>query len=150
MLKKLLVVLAIFISCAPLLAGSGKAIVTRWFAADWDSKSTNLQISNITGNDLEVTVTFYKQDGTLHTGSDILFANFQASNAELGAGKTGYITIKNSAAQPDLKYGYAVIEWKNKGSDDDVLGLVAHSYSNQNQSGRAGWYSTSINGDMPF
>ena len=152
MLKKIFTVIAMSMLCASLIAGSGKAIVPNWAAAGWDGKATAINISNISSHDLEFTITVYREDGSLHT--EMTYTNFQSSDTQIGAGKTRRIYILNSDASPSYKYGYAVIEWNNVGSDDDVVGLVAYGYNyhikNFSYGSRAGMYTLPINNGMPF
>ena len=105
-------------------AGSGKAIIAHANANDTTGSTTVYYISNITGHDLEVTVTFYDQNGNVTT-SGVSYSNFITGNTEIAAGKTGIVTF----APTTWLYGYAVIEWNNTGTDDDVLGLISQGFS---------------------
>lgn len=133
----------------PLFAGSGKAIVSHWYAFDDGRSNTqhsNFFISNITQNDLVVTIKLYDKDGTIYS-SGLTYNNFQNSNTEIGAGKS--VNFKINASTNSREYhGYAVIEWKNKENDDDLVGLVAWGDWQQDTPQRA--HSIQINNGNPF
>lgn len=99
-------------------AGSGKAVVPHWMATG--STVTSIWVSNISSHNLDVTITFYDENGNKLSAET--YYNFQNANTEVAAGKSGYVTIAADS------YGYAVITWKNIGTDDDVFGLVAYGH----------------------
>lgn len=136
-----------FFTIGQALAGSGKAIIPHFTANSATDGKCVYFISNITPNDLEVSVTFYDQNGTVVT-TGITYTNFITSNTEIAAGKTGIVTINPSS----WKYGYAVIEWNNTSIDDDVLGLVAHGYFDQQDgsSNAEAYYAIPINSGSAF
>jgi len=117
-------------------AASGKAIVSHW---SYEGSTPNaIYVTNITDNDLAVSVTIYNKDGGVVNPTTV--TNFQNSNTEVAAGKTGYVTVQSS------NYGYAVIQWTNLGTDDDVYGLVAFA-----QRGNTTWhYAVPVNSGNPF
>lgn len=124
--------------------GSGKAIVPNYGSIGGASpQESNVFISNITQHDLTVTVTFFKQDGTKLT-TNITYFNFQNSDTEIGAGKTGYVHVTGTAS---WTYGYALVEWKNKGTDQDAVGLVAQA---QRQEGTLWGYGIPVNQGLSF
>ncbi|WP_417454483.1 hypothetical protein [Kiloniella sp.] len=137
-LKMLIVALfGVFLSTA-VVAGNGKAVSSHWMATG--ESATSLWVSNITEHDLKVNIVFYDEHGTALNPD--LYYNFENSNTEIAAGDTGYVTIHNDS------YGYAVITWENKGTDDDPFGLVAHSHRG---GGSVPWRaSILINNGQPF
>ncbi|CAM2067445.1 hypothetical protein SCOR_18840 [Sulfidibacter corallicola] len=148
-MKKVASMLLVFclFSIGHAFAGYGKAIIPH-MSANTATDSINLYwISNITEHDIKVTITFYDQDGNALT-SGVSYTNFINSNADIAAGKTGLSTVDTST----WKYGYGVIEWENKGSDEDVVALVAHGFFDEKDgsSNPQGFYAISINAGMPF
>jgi hypothetical protein len=118
---------------------TGKAVLSHWMGTG--TSATSLWVSNITSHDLTVTITFYDANGTAHSPGS--FNNFQNSNTEIGAGKSGYVSITTDS------YGYAVIEWANKGTDSDPFGLVAYAHRASGSSGD--WRAAiPINNGQPF
>ncbi|XOV81040.1 MAG: hypothetical protein ACFHVJ_08825 [Aestuariibacter sp.] len=127
------------------LAGSGKAIVPHWAGQAPGASPTVIYLSNISNNNVDVTVTFYDKMGVAL--SPTAFDNFISSNTQIAAGNTGNVQIKPSS----FNYGYAVIEWKNEGNDDDTVALVAHGYrSTTNSSTRRSDFVISVNNGLPF
>lgn len=123
MKTKLLLIFSIagmFFSLAA-FAGSGKAIVPHWHSSLSDGLRNRIHVSNITDNTLNVTITLYNKNGSVYN-SGLTYTNFITSNTQLAANSSGYLQMYGST-----DYGYAVIEWSNTGTDDDVLGLVAYS-----------------------
>lgn len=125
------------------MAGNGKAIVPMWYSNLY--QSSVIFISNFSDNDVDVTVTFYQKDGTVATSS-ITYTNWINSNASIGADNTAYINITSSTEQ----FGYAVIEWTNRGTDDDTVALVAHGFWGKVLSTKEGSYAIPINNGAPF
>lgn len=124
--------------------GMGKAIVPNYGSMGGGSpQESNIFISNISTHDLTVTVTFYKQDGTKLT-TNITYYNFQNSDTEIAAGKTG---VAQTSGASVFTYGYAIVEWKNKGTDHDVVALVAQA---QRQEGTLWGYGIPVNQGLPF
>lgn len=136
---KNIILACLFLVSANVFAGSGSAVVSHWMATG--STVTSLWVSNITSHDLEVEITFYDTSGTALSPSS--FFDFQNSNTEIGAGKSGYVSISSDS------YGYAVIKWNNKGTDDDAFGLVAYAHRSDNTA--SGWRAAiPINNGKPF
>lgn len=124
-------------------AGSGKAIVPMWYSNA--SQITALYISNISSNDVDVTVTFYKKNGTVAT-STITQGNWINSNQSIGAQTSANIIITS----PSEEYGYAVVEWTNRGTDDDTIALVAHGFWGKAVSTKESGYAIPVNDGKPF
>ena len=140
-LKLSLGVLLLTNSFSSAYAGSGKAISPMWDITS--TRTCYIHISNITTHNLQVSVTFYKNDGTTVT-SGITYNNLQSSNTVLNAGNSAFIQIDAAATS---QYGYAVIHWSNDvSSEDDVVGLVAHGFC----SGSDNRYAVPVNNGMPF
>ena len=127
------------------IAGSGKAIVPYWDIAP-NGQQTNIYISNITGHDLEVKVTFYTLDGSEYTGPTIHYKNFDNGNTVIAARKSAFIYVSNPPNGTPYQYGHAIIEWHNQGNDNDTVGLVAHGWK-ADPAGRA---AIPINMGSPF
>lgn len=140
-----LLVLGAFMSLQ-VFAGTGKAVVSHWYAYSFEgnTQNSNIFISNITQNNLKVTVTLYNKDGTIKT-SGLEYKNFQNNNTEIGARKSVNLKITGGSIS---EYGYAVIEWGNIGTDDDTVGLVAWADWAQDSPSRA--YSVQVNNGNPF
>ncbi len=124
-------------------AGNGKAIVPMWYSNLY--QSSIFFISNFSDNDVDVTVTFYKKDGTVAT-STISYNNWINTNTSIGADNTASIGITSSTEE----FGYAVIEWTNRGTDDDTVALVAHGFWGKVLSTKEGSYAIPINNGAPF
>lgn len=145
---------AIIITCILLavphsaFAGMGKAIVAHWavFNNGSNVQTSNIFISNISKHDLIVTVTLYNYDGTIYS-SGIEHKDFQNNGTEIGAGKAGNFKINAPGVGTSYYYGYAVIEWSNKGTDDDIVGLIAWADWWENNPNS---YSIQINNGNPF
>ena len=144
-MKKLLVVFALLVT-GFLQAGSGKAIVPHWTSYDSNGQRSTLYISNITGNDLEVTVTFYSNTGTVIGSTDLTYTNWANSDTRVEAGETALVSVHKST----WDYGYAVIEWNNISTDDNAVGLVAHAFYSVSDADRYGRYAIPINLGQPF
>ncbi|CAM2007636.1 hypothetical protein [Acanthopleuribacter pedis] len=140
---KIMSLLFVLSSVFSAFAGSGKAIVPMWYSHT--SQVTALYISNIAGNDVDVTVTFYKKDGTVAT-STITQNNWINSNLSIAANTTANIIITSTTEE----YGYAVIEWVNRGSDDDTIALVAHGFWGKALSTKESGYAIPVNDGKPF
>lgn len=141
--KFLVVVILSFSQLA--IAGSGKAIVPHWAGLAPGSSPTLIYLSNISDNNIDVTVTFYNKSGVALSPSG--FDNFINGNTQIAAGNTGYVKIQPSS----FNYGYAVIEWKNEGDDNDTVALVAHGYrSTTNSSSRRSDFVIQVNNGLPF
>lgn len=146
-MKKSVLILLVFgfVSLGQAFAGSGSAIIPN-ISANTNTGADNVYyISNITNHDVEVTVTFYDKDGAVLT-SGVNYSNFAASNTEIAAGKTGVITFAPSS----WEYGYAVIEWNNKGTDNDVVALVANGYIEKDASPQLSRYTVLVNCGLAF
>jgi hypothetical protein len=145
----------LLISCLMLImaqsfafAGSGKAIVSYWHTVNNGKhyrENTQINISNITQHDLIIKITLYNYDGTIYDKGE--YRNFQNGGTEIGAGKTGMFWLQSYEVTPH-QYGYAVIEWKNKLNDDDIVGLVAWTGVAGDSASRA--YSIPVNNGKPF
>ncbi|QTD53498.1 hypothetical protein [Sulfidibacter corallicola] len=148
-MKTSALIFVVFSLCSTyqVLAGSGKAIIPNFSANSATDGKCVYYMSNITPHDLEVSITFYDQNGTVIT-SGIVYTNFINSNTEIAAGSTGVVVINPTP----WKYGYAVIEWNNKSTDDDVLGLVAHGFFDQQDGSdnAEAYYSIPINCGAAF
>ncbi len=148
-MKSFLVSVFFLFMAQSVFAGSGKAIVSHWYAynnGSGNDQHSNFFISNITKNDLVVTIKLYNKDGTIYS-SGLFYNNFQNNNTEIGAGKSVNFKITASTSSSDF-YGYAVIEWKNKENNDDTVGLVAWADWQQDSPQRA--HSIQINNGNPF
>lgn len=135
---RIIVLFVALISCSTAFAGSGKAVVPHV------GKKSQIWISNITSNDLKVTVTVYNDLGNVITSHT--YYGFQASNTEIVAKGTGYVVLSDS----EPVGGFAVIEWENIGTDDDAFGLVAHANRSNSGTGFAWRYGVDVNSGMPF
>ena len=135
-----------FLTMGHAIAGSGKAIVTHWSSNNSADHKHGLHISNISCNDVEVTITVYDETGSKVT-SGISYTNFANSNTEIQANKTGIVTIDTST----WHYGYALIEWQNKGTDEDAVALVAYAHHIQKDGAVVeGYYGAPVNCGNPF
>lgn len=65
LIKAFCVCLAVLASFSS-FAGSGKAMIPYWSANSTSGSKTYINISNITDNDIAVTVTFYKKKWYIH------------------------------------------------------------------------------------
>ena len=125
-------------------AGSGKAIIPMWHAVANGKHFTDVRLSNITSNNIEVKVTFYNTDGTKVT-SGITYWDFINGNTQLSPNSSGRLRIDTAG------YGYATIEWNNVGeTDDDVVAIIAHGERFLIQSGGIGVTSLPVNQGLPF
>lgn len=138
--KNIILACLLLVSCN-VYAGSGKAIIPHWLS-DTISQHSAFYISNITGHDLQVQVTFYKEDGTAI--SPTLYTDFAAANTEIPARSSAHVVMQYASGHA---YGYAVIEWQNKSTDDDTVGLVAGGYRTV---GTTRIYSIPVNNGVPF
>ena len=143
-MKKFLATLTLMILTLGAYAGSGKAIVPNWGYNGTYATHTQVYISNPTAHTLNVYFTAYKSDGSaLSTVTE----EGQISNNTLAAGKSGYFAIP---ASPGSNFGYAEITWSNQGSDEDLVGLVAHAVVYKDDSVLNLAYSIPINNGQPF
>ena len=141
---KALIVSCFFFFTNTAIAGSGKAIIPMWHGVSGSNYFTDVRLSNITNNNIEVKVTFYNTNGTKVT-SGITYWDFANGNTELAANSSGRMRIAASG------YGYATIEWNNIGeNDDDLVALVAHAERMLIQSGGIGVSSLPVNQGLPF
>lgn len=150
-LKSIITIFILSISPYTASAGQGKAIVSHWYAFNngtGNYQNSNFFISNITHHNLAVKITLYNKDGTIYS-SGLTYNNFQNNNTEIGAGQSVNFKITAGVSPTDV-YGYAVIEWWNLGTDDDVVGLIAWAdWSDLTPSYPTG-YSIQINNGNPF
>lgn len=119
---KFLMFLLVVSACSmkPVMAGSGKAIVPHWFGEDSSSRSTIVYVSNISSNDVNVSVTFFNDDGNVIAATTI--TNLINGNSQLESKTTGQFQIQPSSKMS----GYAIIEWSNINGDEDAVALIAH------------------------
>lgn len=151
-LKKIVIIWTVFLVSQSAFAGSGKAIVSHWYALNdggGNVQHSNFFISNITKNDLIIKITLYNKDGTTYS-SGLVYNNFQNNNTEIGAGKSVNFKISAASISTNDSYGYAVIEWSNKGTDDAAVGLVAWADWQQDGQSILRGYSIPINNGNPF
>ena len=128
--------------CSMLQAGNGKATMNYWLSNSSTSETSHIFLSNITENDINVTITVYSYDGSVVT-SGLSYTNM--TSTVLAAGKTGYLSMATSS----LDWGYAVIEWENQSGNDDVVALVCNGLYAR-QSGGHSRHLVPINDGMPF
>ena len=128
----LVALLTSFVFTSVSFAESGKAIVPFWMKRG-DDYSTAIQISNISSDDVEVSVKFYAQDGSSYDESSEGGANIShalafygqdtvSSTATLGAKETGQVALNQAG---DDKRGFAIISWTS--ANDEPIALVASS-----------------------
>ncbi|MCW8931537.1 MAG: hypothetical protein OQL19_15020 [Gammaproteobacteria bacterium] len=142
---KTIFVLAVLLISNLAFAGSGKAINPHWSGDISTSASTIIYVSNITDNNINLTITFYGDDGTVVPITS--YTNIINGNTQLAPNSTGEVQIKPSTR----KTGYAVIEWENESTDDNVVALVAHALRiSVNTSSRRADITIPINNGMPF
>jgi hypothetical protein len=172
--------LALPVFAVPAFAGSGKAIIpptTTFYANANLAHQLITTYSNISDNTIEVTVTLYKEDGTLvydtagnsAASGDIIGSYASSGYTEATSSSDGYtfkfeLDSKNSCRVEYYPKGltlnrmyinFGTIEWINKYStDDDEVALVANakSYLWYVQSGlmRESKANVPINYGMPF
>jgi hypothetical protein len=112
------------------------------------NQETNLFLSNTTDHTLTVSVFFYQQDGSSPPSSYIAYLNFINSNTQIAAGSSAAITIQTLDA---FHFGYAVINWKNSGTDNDLFGLVGSAQRQQEITGTSYWgHYIPLNNGLPF
>ena len=126
------------------IAGTGKTLVPFW-AGGTSTDQTNLYVSNISQNNVEVTVSVYKSDGTL-LNNGVSYYGFVNSNTQLDGKTSGYIAIQPSV----WDHGYITIEWKNLGNDDDQVALVALGERYRGPSSKLAVNTITINQGLPF
>ncbi len=122
-------------------AGSGKAIMPSW-ASSGTSNQAYIYISNISESVVNVTVTFYGEDGTKYSPSST--TGFSSGN-QLSAKSSGYVSLNLSS----FNYGFATIEWENS-TGDDAVALVAHGHRVAGVSGGKSILAVPINDGRPF
>ena len=161
-MKKILLTIAIcFIFTMGVAANSGSAIIPefRYFRfSSQDYGSTNIHISNITTELIDVEILLYKSDGTLLKENSSFFAinnllNFDCSSAKntmqfsLDANQSGRFDFHPSSLGPEWETGYGIIKWSQDSTA--VLGLIArgiiYRYFNT-----YGFSELSINQGQPF
>ena len=142
-MKKIIAALLFSVLSTNVFAGSGKAIVPHWYINGTYDQSFQIYISNTTEHTLDVSITVYKDDGTTRTATE----EGQITNGTLAAGKSGWFAIASASAQ---EFGYAVIEWSNQGTDEDLVGLTAHAASTRLNTTTNFAYSVPINNGQPF
>ena len=162
-------VLAVF-AFAPdvALAGSGSAIVPFWqsqFVGQLNRSQTVLWLTNVTGQRVNVSVTFYDRQGNIVTETDVVGdpvdGVFRALNADLnydeapqGASVAFTLLGRNSAnlsINTPFEFGYAVVEWRKNNSDDPValVGYALVDVFNDPLSRHLG-QSIPVNQGLPF
>ena len=126
-IPKALFLLAFILSAAVSHAGSGSATLpfSTYYRSGSYFSATTVYLTNITENNIKVTITFYSKDGSVLSSSLVSFDNWINSNTELGAKTTGYALL-NSATTGGPDYGKAVIEWENNSGDDDAVALIGY------------------------
>lgn len=133
-------------------AGSGKGILPYW-GASGVSTDTNysvyiLNLTNISDNDVDVTVTFYKKDGTLLSSTHQSFYYFSANDTTIPAHGTAQINISHSGG---WEQGYAIIQWENtNSSEDNSVALVALGTYVHRNTGIEARQSIMVNQGQPF
>ncbi|MCW8928947.1 MAG: hypothetical protein OQL19_01765 [Gammaproteobacteria bacterium] len=143
-IKVCLIFVGLFFSTLA-FAGSGKAISPHWSGDDSTTSPTYIFISNITDKNVNVSVTFYGDDGTVIPVTT--YTNFINGNTQLAPRATGRVKI----SPPVRTNGYAVIEWENEASDDNIVALVAHGYRVMvNSTYRRADITIPVNNGMPF
>jgi len=134
-----------FLAPASALAGSGKAIVPYWVASP--QHNTAINISNITDNTLNVSITFYDLNGAQVPNSSVIYSNMLGGNTQIGPKKTAGVALTGFSA---ISNGFAVITWSNSGTGNDVVGLTAHAFRHYSDASRASESSIPVNNGMPF
>lgn len=147
------------------LANSGQAILPHWFTYSAPNSTTwnYICLSNITNAPISVTITLFKNDGSIFkddnsritgliTAGAYLDYNEDPSNATvsftLAPNSTGMITINSSISGYT---GYGIIGWNQ--ASNAVHGLVAYSKSYAYASApgpNTDSHSIPINGGLPF
>ncbi len=144
-LKKLQLIVLLLLPACFATAGTGKAIVPFWNAGTTIYHQTDIYITNISNNDVEVTVTIYKKDGTALT-SGVTYVNFSASDTKILARNSGYVRINPTTSG----FGFAIIEWNNTGSDDNTVALTAYAMFLKFNATVEGVAAIPINQGLPF
>lgn len=144
-MKVMSMILLFFCSLSFVFAGSGSAMIPNVSANGTTNSDNVYYISNISNNDVDVTLTFYDQDGNVIT-SGISYTNFTTSNTVIEAGSTGVVTFSPTT----WLYGYAVIEWSNQGTDNDAVALVANGYVEKVETSHLARYTVMINCGQAF
>ncbi len=144
-MKKLIALFMLLGTATLSFAGSGKAIVPFWNAGTTIYHQTDIYITNISNNDVEVTVTIYKKDGTELT-SGVTYNNFSASDTKILARNSGYVRINPTTSG----FGFAIIEWNNTGSDDNTVALTAYAMFLKFNATVEGVSAVPINQGLPF
>jgi hypothetical protein len=138
---------------------TGKAVIPAYLTSS--SAKTVFSVSNITDEQISVTVTLYEKDGTIITddnsssagritGSNLL--NYDDQNTDstltftLDAHCTGYFSTNYTSS---VKFGYGVIQWQQ--DSNALLGLVVvgaeNIYVDTDADSR---YLVPVNNGLPF
>ena len=148
------------------LAGSGSAVVPMFYvitSSNGSQASPWIYMTNITSDDITVTVTYYDRSGTiLSDGEDSQTAglvrgvnlnNYDGSLTGASATFTispnnqGIIYLQNAVSDPS-RTGSAIIEWTQ--DSDARIGLIAHQLTFTSDPNGPARYSVCINGGLPF
>ncbi len=160
----LVMVICMLGSSVPVSASSystGKAVIPHFFLTP--IFNYYIDVSNITDNPIEVTLTLYDKDGSIIKDDNNVSAgqikaytvlNYCDQNVDstasftLNPHCTGIIEL---ALNPIGKYGYGVIEWKQNGSIMKGLISCGYMYNYKNDSTTVQSISYfDINGGLPF
>lgn len=147
-------------------ANSGMATIPYFYASDGTYYSSSVYfISNVTEEPITVTITLYKEDGTILTDTDndsttgtIRGTNFSSYSeysdinspssltVTLNGLESGYLSICSST----LSFGHGVIKWNQ--DSNALYGLVSHGYMYQkrNSTDQTSRTAIDINNSQPF
>lgn len=164
----LIVVFGLFLSTSNALAGSGSAYLPHFFSELHSSgqKRPVIYLTNITDFAVNITVTFFKHDGTVLTETDtndnynggIIRGSSNANSYKdytATSGKT--VTFIIPARQQSTAYieigtinthyqGYALIEWRQRGNN--LVALIAEAAEYDSAKNDRSYHS--INNGLPF
>ncbi|WP_147821496.1 hypothetical protein [Salidesulfovibrio onnuriiensis] len=162
LITPLLTVVLVTILCSTAYADScGMTIVPGLgyaYSPNNQCMSTRITLSNITSEEVEVTIEFYDQDGNMLTDKGRLYKGSSTKGSVDWLGYTSTFTIPANATRT-LNYwdtsknhyieGYAIIKWNSLGSSAKALvgnAHVARFLGNQ----YAGFHTAPINEGKPF
>ncbi|WDE05077.1 hypothetical protein SG34_027885 [Thalassomonas viridans] len=163
----LVVVFGLFIT-SNAFAGSGSAYLPHFFSEYHSSgqKRPVIYLTNITGSAVDVTVTFFKHDGTVLTETDTT-DNYNGGIIRGSSNATGYkdytaptgttVVFTIPAGQQSTTYieigtintvhqGYALIEWKQTGNN--LVALIAEAAEYDSAKNDRSYHA--INNGLPF
>lgn len=158
-IKALSLLTALFSTAS--IAASGSALIPHFLSHKLSNFYSYFYVSNITSEPVDVTITFYDQDGNIITdqgnssSTGYFRGYYYSSYAEppvdssikltIGPQKTTTISLQSY----NTKSGYGKIEWSQAGTETRTA-IIAHGRSYRNKSGYEGSYTIPINNGIEF